>query len=611
MKPRPYQDQAVASIWNYFSSGKGGNPLAAMPPGTGKSVVIALFIKSVLLRFPTQKILVLTHVKELIQQNYNKMHAVWNFAPAGIYSASLNSRDHKQAAIFAGIASVYKKAALFGHVDLVLIDEAHLVSPNSATMYQAFLNDLKAINPNLKVIGLTATPFRLGAGKLTDSNFAKDGTLIPPLFTDMCFDMTTLRDFNRLFKEGYLVRLIPKQPRTYLSAEGVRKSGGEYIESDLQDAVNDDELTLAALEEAIQLGADRKRWLIFATGIEHAERINEMLNGLGISCKCVHSKSEGRDEAIAEFKRGQIRALVNNNVLTTGFDDSGIDMLVIMRPSSSPVLWVQILGRGTRPDYAPGYDLDTIEGRLAAIANSDKPNCLVLDFARNTERLGPINDPVVPEPPGKRDPSVVRTSPSKLCPVCNTYNHAAATHCENVSHCSHEFPKPSLKIETNASTTSLIAEDTGMQLTNVKIKVFNVLFVTYDIHQKTGAPDMVRVTYSVSGYRKRFDTYICIEHGGFAYRKAKEFWAKNCASDMPIPYTSKEFLGRVNELKVPTHLRIWVNKEVNGNTYPEIMSMCYDGTAFGSEEPADFTPHVNVARQPEGPSFGPDDDIPF
>ncbi|WP_423237389.1 DEAD/DEAH box helicase, partial [Enterobacter cloacae] len=117
-----------------------------------------------------------------------------------------------------------------------------------------------------------------------------------------------------------------------------------------------------------------------------------------------------RDTIINDFKSGRITAVVNNNVLTTGFDHPGLDLIVVLRPSESSRLWVQILGRGTRPDYADGFDLSTTAGRLQAIAASHKQNCLVLDYSGNTRRLGPINDPVMPKRPGQKGKS---TAPVK------------------------------------------------------------------------------------------------------------------------------------------------------------------------------------------------------
>jgi len=166
IEARSYQVEAVASIWEYFLKNK-GNPVVAMPTGTGKSIVIAMFLKSVYDSYPGQRIMILTHVKELIVQNYEKLKSLWPFAPAGVYSAGLNKRDMFSPITFGGIGSVAKKAPLFGRVDLVLIDEAHLVSPNQATMYQKFIDDLKKKNPSLKVIGLTAPPWTVPYTQLT------------------------------------------------------------------------------------------------------------------------------------------------------------------------------------------------------------------------------------------------------------------------------------------------------------------------------------------------------------------------------------------------------------------------------------------------------------
>src|SRR3546814_4921930 len=161
-----------------------------MPTGTGKSFVIARFLQSVLSQYGQQRIMVLTHVKELIQQNFEKLKQLWSFSPAGIYSAGLGQRNMAQPITFAGIASVARKWAAFGHIDLVIIDECHLMSPNDQTMYRTFIAGLLAINPYLRVIDFTATPWRMGHVQLTAPYEDSKGNLTDPLFTDMCLDIT-------------------------------------------------------------------------------------------------------------------------------------------------------------------------------------------------------------------------------------------------------------------------------------------------------------------------------------------------------------------------------------------------------------------------------------
>ncbi len=606
---RPYQTEAVESIWNYFRTHAEGNPLVAMPTGTGKSVVIARFLQSVLMQFGNQRILVLTHVKELIQQNYEKLMGLWAFAPAGIYSAGLNQRNMSQPITFAGIASVARKWAAFGKIDLVLIDEAHLMSPNDQTMYRTFLAGLKSINPYLRVIGLTATPWRMGHGHLIDPYEDAKGELLPALFTDVCFDITGLEPFNRLINEGYLVPLVPKRPKFQLDTEGLHKRGGEYIEKEMQEKFDRDEITESALKEAIEYGGDRKHWLVFASGTDHADNVCDMLNLLGIPAGCVHSKRAGRDETIQAFKDGKIRALVNNNVLTTGFDFPGIDFIIILRATGSAVLWVQMLGRGIRPVFVGPFDLNTAEGRWAAIAASGKLDCLVMDFARNSATLGPINDPVVPRAKGKGG----GTAPIKVCDVCDTENHASVRYCggqpfKTSLGCGSEFLFQ-VKFGEQAATDELIKIDEPV------VKVFRVDSVTIDRHEKDGSPPMMKVSY-YCGY-KSFSDFICIEHTNFAGRKARKWWSER--TDEPMPATTAEAIAIADRvLAAPTHLRVWTNKK-----YPEIMAFCYDGTAFGTQESDGYVPDIEnreilsdqkaeLASEYAKSSYEDlDDDIPF
>ena len=554
MQRRYYQQEAVNSIYQYFFDSN-GNPIVAMPTGTGKSVVIADFIKEVFTHYPTQQVMMLTHVKELIQQNFNTQFQIWPTAPAGIYSAGLNRKETIYPLTFAGIGSVVNKAPLFGHIDLILIDECHLVSPNSNTMYQKFIADLKDINRNLKVIGFSATPYRLGVGYLTDGG----------LFTDICYDITGRDAFNRLIQEGYISPLVPKKPDLELDTSAVRIQGGEFVQRELQQAVDKESITAAALDEMVIQAEDRNHWLVFASGVDHSDHIADRLCQMGIEAASVHSKikSKERDALIGKFKAGEIRAIVNNNILTTGFDYPDIDCIGMLRPTVSPALWVQMLGRGTRPVYAypDNYDLENQEHRLQSISLSHKQNCLVMDFAGNTRRLGPINDPVLPMRRSKRKGE----APVKICEECSTYNHASARHCVS---CGHEF-EFKVKIETKASTNELIAD--GLP----QVELFKVDRVTYRRHLKDGRPDSIKVTY-YCGFRV-FNEWVCFEHGGFAKHKAHDWWRDRHADEPPE--TTNEALELLDMLRVPNHIRVWINKK-----YPEIMSYDFDNTKTRREE---------------------------
>lgn len=548
LRPRDYQEASVAAIFRYFEEGGRGNPLVALPTGTGKSLVIAEFIKRAYQMYPGQRFIKLTHVKELIGQNYRTLLQQWPTAPCGVYSAGLGRKDSHLPVTFAGIDSIVNSAEDFGHIDLVLIDEAHLVSPKDGTRYQKFLTALKDRNPYLKVIGFTATHYRLGQGLLTE---------VGGLFTDICFDLTRMDAFNWLLAEGYLCPLIPKRTHSELVLDSVRTQAGEYVLKDLQHAVDKSEITYATLKETLTLADGRDHWLIFASGIEHTIHVRDMLESLGIPATCVHSKmaDRERDKNIADFKAGRYRAMVNNGILTTGFDFPEIDLIVMLRPTQSPGLWVQMLGRGTRPVYAPGYDITTTAGRLAAILASPKKNCLVLDFAGNTRRLGPINDPVLPRARGKGPKG---HAPVKTCEVCGTYNHTSVRYCIS---CGHEFHSE-IKFGPGASTDDLIAASTPQVVT------FPVDKVTYGVHSKEGRPDSIEVSY-YCGLR-RFREWVCLEHEGYAKHKSRDWWRQRTSYSVTVPETTWEAMGRINELKAPSHIKVWVNKK-----HPEIMSHVY------------------------------------
>lgn len=547
---RYYQHEAIEAFYAYFQKAD-GNPIIAMPTGTGKSVVIAEMLRSIFAHFPDQRVLMLTHVKELIDQNYDKLMKVWPMAPAGIYSAGLGRREIRPIT-FGGIASLVKKAAEIGHVDLVFIDECHLVSPHEETNYRNLLGDLMAINPALKVVGLTATPYRLGQGKLTEPVVSKK-QILPPLFTDICYDLTTMEAFNRLVAEGYLCRLVPKRTSEELDVSNVHIQGGEFVLAELQATVDRNEVTRRAIDETMRAATGRFKWLVFATGIEHAEHVAEALRNRGIAAGAVHSKmpAKERDAAVKWFRappNGEVRCLVNNGVFTTGFDCPELDLIVMLRPTTSPGLWVQMLGRGTRP--APG-----------------KTDCLVLDFAGNTKRLGPINDPVLPRRKGSKGGG---TAPVKCCEACGTYVHASLRTCP---HCGQEFPR-AVKFNGTASTMELMRDADAPV-----VEVFEVKHVSIEQYKARNSdkPPCLRVVYACKGDIRMFSEFVCLQHQGFAGHKARQWWRER--SQFTPPATVEEALKRLQELDTPTHVRVWLNAK-----HPQVMAADFTGNAFGTTQ---------------------------
>lgn len=568
MALRQYQDYAVQSLYRYFQEND-GNPVVAMPTGTGKSHVIGSFIKGIFAKWPTQRVMMLTHVKELIEQNANKLIEDWASAPLGFFSAGLKKKQAAYPITFAGIQSCGKCPNLFGKVDIVIIDECHLVGDNDQSLYLSFLAALKEVNPFLKVIGLTATPYRLGLGLITDG----------PIFDDVCCDMTDMASFNWFIDEGYLSSLVPKKTNVEVDLTGVKIVRGEYKESEQQEAF--DRIATEAIAEALVVAHDRKRILVFASGIEQVERIAELLEQYGETVTFVHSKMKklgmDREVELARHRNGECRWLVNNGILTTGYDDPAIDCIVMLRATNSPGLWVQMLGRGTRPFYyhmlghnggpALDFDLSTAQGRLASIAASDKTNCLVLDFAGNTMRLGPINDVKMPKKKGAGDGE----PPIKVCQDdntreqsgCGVYNHPTARTCFM---CGAEFIfKP--KITKTSGSNALIRRTKDEDENAPIIEELDVDTVLYEPHtSRASGQTSMRVIYRCG--RRKFSEYVPAWHDSGVKYKGKKWWDER--TDQPLPDTPQEACEMSAYLLEPKKIRVWTNKK-----FPEVMGCLF------------------------------------
>lgn len=569
LTPHYFQKEAVAAIFAALEeygamplredgTPEPCNPVVAMPTGTGKSVVIADFIKQLYQRYPYMRTLMCTHVKELIIQNMEKMLNVWPTAPAGVYSSGLN-RFELAPITFCGIASVYNMALAFGKVDVFIVDECHLVSDKDASMYQTFIQALMLLNPYMRIIGLSATPFRIGMGYVTEGS----------LFSHICFDLTGRDAFNRLIIEGYLSNLFPRPTTTKIDTSQVAIHGGEFVQNQLQAASDKEAITYGAIEEMVQFGEDRRSWLMFTTGIEHTIHVAKMMNEhFNIPTACVHSKMKDgeRDRNIEHYKLGKYRCMVSGNILTTGFDHPWLDLIGDLQATNSPGKHVQKYGRGTRCNYAPGYDLSRLDQRLASIVAGGKNNCLVLDFARNTERLGPINDPQVPKRrgPGGR-PGI---APVRICDGCGVYNHASAPICAN---CGFEFPRV-IKFGDTASTAQVIAGPVDPP----HHEIFKLDRVVYGVHERSERPPSLKVIY-YCGLRM-FREYICFEHRNFPLHMAHEWWRERAPD--PIPTTVNEAIQRMNQIQVPRNLRVWMNRKPE----PKVVGYDFTGTSFTADQ---------------------------
>lgn len=564
MQLRYYQDEAVESLFDFFNdpirahTTEKANPLVCLPTGTGKSIVIGEFVRRAMIRYPGTRVFMSTHVKELISQNAKKMQQIWPLAPLGIYSAGLKQRDFQQPIIFGGIQSVVNKSNLFGWRDLLVVDEAHLIGTNGDTSYLKFIEELTAINPFLKVIGLTATRYRLGLGCLTNGN----------IFSHIAYDLCTIDGFSRLMAEGFLSPLIAKRTDTEFDVSNVGLSStGDFALGKLEEAVDKDTITFACLKECVEKAHDRASWLLFASGVKHAVHIAEMLNNVfGISCGLVHSSTpdfprteKQNQDDLEAWKLGKLRAIVNMNALTTGVDHPACDFIGMLRATMSPGLWVQMLGRGTRPfNWYELSDSDKI--LMDYFRGYIKRNCLVLDFAGNTRRLGPINDPVIPRPKGSGPPG---DAPVKTCVHCGTHNHASARICIV---CGEEF-KLNENLNRQASGLELLRSDLP-QIENFEVQ--NVVITQHT--SKQNERDSLRISYFCG--LQTFYEFISVESPIRFFRHKSRDWFRQryhyqtpqYTWDEDVPQTNAEVRAIAHELRKPKQIRVWVNTQ-----HPQIM----------------------------------------
>lgn len=554
--PRDYQEWGVKELMQWFHVNRGkGNPLVAMPTGTGKSLIPPLFCRAALTSYDNiGRHLIVTHSQDLVEQNEIAFRACCPDLTVGVIAAGFKRKELDQQITIAMIQSIFRKPEMLGKIDMCWVDEAQTIGPKETSMYQKLFTYLKIVAPWVQICGLTATPFRMGSGSLLDGKDA--------LFTDIAVDMTHRDVINWFVAQGYLVPLIEKRTTEKLDFSQVHLQAGEMNSKEANEVVTKEGVTEAALNETIYYGQtqNRRKWLVFAQGVEHAEFCAEYLNRQGIPTACVHSDMhpDMRIKILAEYRLGRYRAITNYGVLTTGFDDKDIDLIAMLRGTHSAGLWVQMLGRGTRPIYALGFDLSTQAGRLAAIAASPKQNCLVLDFANNIYRCGPFNDPVIPKAKGKGPKGV---APVRTCPQCDKHCHASLKQCDA---CAYVFPE-NINFSGTAGTEAIMVGSGDEE--NKRINEVPVTRVEYKKHNKPGRPPSLEVSYYAG--LTRFRDWWCLEHEGWPAQEARRSW-RNASGGSKPPETIDEAMERLGDLRAPVSLRVWIkpkHSDVLGVSY--------------------------------------------
>lgn len=525
---RPYQEDAKAAVYKHLRS-RDDNPCVVIPTAGGKTPVMASICQDAVTLW-NGRVLVLAHVKELLEQTVDKLQQVCREVPFGVYSAGLRRRETTAPVIVAGIQSVFRRACELDRFDLVLIDEAHLVPLEGDGMYRQFLAEARTVNPNLRVVGFTATPFRLKSGAIC----TPDGYL-----NHVCYEVGV----RELIRDGYLCPLVTKAGRSKVDTSRLHVRGGEFIADELEQLMDDDGLVQAACAEIVEQTADRHAVLLFATGIQHGRHVMQVLKDQhGIECGFVSGETPTaeRDRTLAAFREGRLKYLCNVNVLTTGFDAPCVDCVVLLRPTMSAGLYYQMVGRGFR--LHPG-----------------KQDCLVLDFGGNVLRHGPVDRLQVKE----RRSGESTEAPAKECPECQTVIAAGFGRCPE---CGYEFPAPDRqKHEAKASEAGILSD----QVIDTE---YDVQDITYSVHRKRGAaddaPQTFRVDYRIALNRWQSE-FVCLEHAGYARAKAAAWWRRR--SPDPVPKSAEQAV-EIAEAGGLAHTEKIVVRSMAGEKYDSIVS---------------------------------------
>jgi DNA repair protein RadD len=519
LTPRPYQMEAIDAVELHLST-RETNPCVVIPTGGGKSFVIAMQIQRWKLDYPPLRVCILAHRKELVDQNSKELLGLWPAADVGIFSAGLRKRDTDNSIVYASIDSIWNKGNEFAPFDVIIIDEAHRIPARGEGKYRTFIKACQRWNNALRVIGYTATPFRM-EGPICHKDH---------ILQEVCYEVSVAH----LISQGYVSPLRSRESDVRPDVSQVKKNNnGEYIEKELAKAVDRADLIADTVREMMARVREEKRKsvIVFCVDVIHCQHISAELRKYGVNAPYITAKTppSERDRIVEEFKKQKIQILLNVNVYTEGFNAKCVDCVVLLRPTLSKALYIQMVGRGLR--LWPG-----------------KEYCRILDFAGCIAEHGPID---------QLDVGLVRLA---KCSGCGDTFSRAIRVCPA---CGWEIP-PRLMEEmeradrereralhsSKVSNESIVTEPVWLDVDDVSIH----------LHRKPDKPDSLRVQYRCG--LTMVSEWVCLDHTGYARQKAGQWWmlrdlpgdfakvtVADAMADMFLPQLIKERTRRIEVIR--------------------------------------------------------------
>jgi DNA repair protein RadD len=510
---RPYQKEAISTIVAALKAKD--NCLLQAATGGGKTIIFASLISQWINAYPKMKIMVLAHRQELIDQAYEKLTMVdpTAWTKTGKACAGLG-RVITDSQVVIGTLQTLVRRKISQQVQLLIVDEAHRIpSMDQDSQYRTLIWRLREEFPRMRLLGVTATPFRLKHGYIYGQE------------NDWFDDLDYSINLKTLISDGYLVPIrikINESEGLQKELAKVEKSGGEYKIDSLQGVMCKQTFISTAVEAWENYGEGRLNAIIFAVTIQHAELLRAAFIAAGHKVGIVHSKmpQQERKDILNAFERSEINFVVNVGILTEGWDSPKVDLIIMARPTLSPGLYVQMIGRGTR--LYPG-----------------KENLLILDLANNSLKHGPPWDPIIKE--GLNSPE------GKVCPKCRIL--IEKTWSKECPECGYVFDEPELSDEEKVliDYEQVTMKELGMGK--------EVLLVVYEweayVYESRNGNEMVKFTLRTNA--GPVNEFLDFEgnSGQWSYKKAWKWWVR-MADGSPPPKTATEACESLDKITIPT-----------------------------------------------------------
>lgn len=561
---RPYQLTALDTLHTAIQ--QQDILLLQAATGSGKTVMVVRMIQRYYYDHPDRRFLIIMHKKELAQQfitAFKKFTSIPD-KDIGIACSGLQKTAViDQPITIASVQTLINKVDEFPGVDLVVVDETHRIGHDHKTRYRVLLNKLRQQRPQHKLIGVTATAYRLGHGMIY-------GDKCRPERANFFPELTHRITYNSLVADNYLMELkgfVASSEAITEDLENVRVDG-DYNLGQLGDVMSKTVHINSAVDGFEKYGMDHQSVCVFACTIKHAEALCNAFKNRGHSAVVIHSKLQPlvRDANIRSWQSGEARIAVSINILIEGFDFPALSCLVFCRPTKSPTVFVQAIGRILRK--AP-----------------DKKEALLIDLTNNTSNFGTdLDNPifVIPEQKNGDGEAPVKTCPGELAggEVCGCRVHASLIYCPE---CGFRFTENTIEEKDLGKLEEVIFNEPEKH---------TVKSVDYLEHQsKKSNKRLMKVVYHCGTILNPVDFYdwVCLPdfYTGYVVNKARKWW--NNRTIEPFPETVEEAIFLSEELDVPLIIQV-----IQKNGFGEITdydfgkSLNQTGLVVGQE------PHLGV-----------------